>query len=381
MRAFLILGGLAGLLVRPLVAAPRVPLSVPMERVDSPLGTAVPLKGATVEIRAQGGVRWGEVESVESCFAAAFQSSSLLSLAAVNEEMWRERVENRLRAVFSTAGLNVVLSAADLERWTRQRAAERQNTEVRQRSLPPVGTIERASGLVAVWDFRPLADYWVLSVFPRDLAATTIRFAGVLTVRLEKAVTGALAEIFTVPMVTERHVPLRRYGQSYSRPITPELLERAIDRFGVLLSEQVRQGEATAAERAGRVLSVSTEGDAVVAVGRRHGLVEGSRIVINGREFHVGWVTDSLSVIWAQSLGVEDREALQSGAAAVFKPANGGVIQSSGGDRSLVSDHGSPPPAPAAEAPPSSGGESGANGAASPCGSRVRPTGATPPPD
>lgn len=383
MRTFLMsLIGAAFLAVSlPAGAKERRPAALPVLQVpmvESPVVYMPIGQGVTVEIRSQRRNRWGELANVEREINNSLGMRLGSSLYGLNEEAWEGRMENLLRGAFSRVGMPVVLTHNDLNRWTAQRSAERRNSEVRQRSLPRAGTIERPQ-IVAVYDFT--ARYTQRRspfAFPKAVFSTFVKVMPQLVVRLELADTAFMGGIFTIRGEIELS-PMSR------RPFVNWAAEQMVEQFAVLLAGEVNRTATEVAQRPGQVLSETTEGNVVLTLGRQNGVVEGSRIDIGGQEFHTFWVSNNLSVVSAQGLDLGHREALQKAlqekASVLFVPAGSGVTQpAADGCQPLVSVPTTAPPPPPAAIPPRSGG-GGANGTTPIHGSVTRPRAVTWPKD
>jgi len=228
--------------------------------MPSPVLTLV--RGMTVELR--------------SAAADLQQEPTFLALQQKNPEVAfrlqqeREALNLRIGAGLNTGlaaiGVQGVLDAESVRRWSQQRAEERDNPEVNQRTMPEAGTIQRP-GLVITWSYT-LSGYQIGKEWTFDV------FRGVfaLAVEVRTSRDGPLVAIGVNKV--ERLVVLRgASGTEYSMPILPAAIDVNLAVFASQLKAEADKTEAYLNANPGRAPFKLASGMAWITLGRKDGLV------------------------------------------------------------------------------------------------------------
>ncbi len=301
-------------------------------------------------------------EQVERAMAEMLGLDPRLALQKLKSDEDRDlSVSGPLTASLMQMGALVVATPREVERTSRERAADRNNAEVRPGSVAPPATIERAIYYL-VWVFEPLAGFEYNEWYQLLTQRNVITLTSELRVAIKLADTDVTVAYITIPIEIREVGANRDRGRSrqYASPFLHAMLRKASDYLGQMLHrentllEQLVVGKyrydpaAASTIAAGeeavepvwpvvsgqvrpklvpaqglprhRVIAQLTGGLTLISAGRADGLREGSAVQVGGYGFSVFRVADSYAFIVATSDSVGAREALHYDVPVQFIP-------------------------------------------------------------
>lgn len=237
-----------------------------LERVEAALpfagGRLVFMPGMTIGVRQS--VRG--LESSQAYTALREQSPRLGYQIEQEARALEASVSYGFRFSLTTLGYEVVLHPDDVARWSSDRGSDRGNPEVNQDSTPDQGSLMRPD----VWL------EWSLSL----QGAVVNRYMGFLVsdvmfrlnVELRGAHPGTNFGSISI-WVRGRLVTQGPSGRQYTFVVLPPAIEVATAAFGSKMAELVGETSQYLREHRGRVIGRTSDGFAIVALGRNDGLV------------------------------------------------------------------------------------------------------------